>query len=204
VPFPGQGNLNVLRKKLQSDFVPPRRLVPSLGEHIERVICRALDAAPERRQSSCREFIDALGAETAAAEAPALRPEDRRTAPRFPAALDASCWPLRETKERWQAKVQDISLTGIRLELDRRFEPGTTLSLEVSDTEQESMSLWLVRVRWVRAGADGKWGIGCVFTSPLGENDLNVLLENRTPTVVVQFSGGPTHSDVAGALKGDI
>src|SRR5207248_2124797 len=97
VPFPGRGNLGVLRRKLHNDFVPPRRLIPSLPAQVEQAICRALDADPGRRPGSCREFADLLGEAPAerggvapghvpVLEAPA---DERRAAPRYRSALAA-------------------------------------------------------------------------------------------------------------------
>jgi serine/threonine protein kinase len=205
VPFQGPGNLTICRKKLANDFVRPRQVVPSLSAQVECAICRALDAAPDRRPASCAEFAamltGAIPLEPCAAAEQPLQPlpaadqveptpppprENRRAAPRYPSAVEARCWPLQNTSHRWDAEVQDVSLTGIRLELDRRFEPGSVLTVAVSDSQWGSVSTWLVRVRWVRAGAAKKWLIGCAFVNALCEDDLHALLENRPTTVVLQ------------------
>jgi serine/threonine protein kinase len=200
VPFQERGNLAVLRKKLRNDLVPPSRLVPGLHAEVDQAVCRALDAAPQRRQASCRELINTLtGIPLAAAQAGGAPPragqalpstEERRADPRFPSALEASCRPVRGGKDQWLAEVQDISLTGIRLELERRFEPGAVLAIAVLEEQQETTAMWLATVRWVRMTASGRWSVGCAFTSPLSENDLNLLLEGKTTTVVVHLDGG--------------
>ena len=60
LPFQGRRNLQVLRKKLQTDFPSASSLVPGIPRQIDDVIRKALDASPARRQASCQEFIDSL------------------------------------------------------------------------------------------------------------------------------------------------
>ena len=69
---------------------------------------------------------------------------------RFPCALDASCSPLQGGLRQWRGEVLDISLTGVHLQLDRRFEPGAVLRLEVLDEQLAVIATWLVQARWVR------------------------------------------------------
>ncbi len=52
MPFQGRGQLTILKKKLQSDFVPPARAVPDLHPLVDAMICRALD--PRRRSGRRR------------------------------------------------------------------------------------------------------------------------------------------------------
>jgi serine/threonine-protein kinase len=59
-PFLGRGNLTIMGKKLKNEFSPPSRIVPSLPASIDRAICQALDAKPEKRPSSCAAFLDLL------------------------------------------------------------------------------------------------------------------------------------------------
>jgi serine/threonine protein kinase len=192
VPFPGQGNLVILKKKIAGELVPPRKLVPSLRASVDRAVCSALEAAPEDRPASCAEFIELLTAAQAEPPRQSAPPaaDERRNAPRYPSALEAACRPLRDSKEQWRAEVQDISLTGLRLELPRRFEPGTALTLEVRNAQEETVSLLLVKIRWVRAADGGKWGLGCAFTRPMSEGDLSALLGNHTTTMVVHAEPG--------------
>jgi serine/threonine protein kinase len=192
VPFPGKGNLAILKKKLAGEFAPPRKLMPALRASVERAVCRALEPSPDRRPTSCAEFSELLSAALAEAPPPpaVLPVDERRNAPRFASALEANCRPLRDSKEQWRAEVQDISLTGIRLELSRRFEPGTALTLEVGDADRDTASLLLVKVRWVRQGAGSKWGVGCSFTKPMTENELSALLDSHPTTMIVHAEAG--------------
>jgi serine/threonine protein kinase len=200
-PFQGRGNLTLLKKKLKNDFVPPRHLVPSLSAQADEVIRMALDSSLVRRPGSCKEFADLLTraiAEPPAAgpcqpksvnvsghtRAPAPAPE-RRAARRYPSALDASCRPLL-SGQKWSADVEDISVTGIRLQVDRRFEPGAVLNVEMFVEASNATWSRLVWVRWVREVASRRWSLGCAFKRHLTEGELHSFLDNRASTIVVQ------------------
>jgi serine/threonine protein kinase len=195
VPFPARGNLTVLRKKLKNELLPPRQLVPSLGIHVDKAICRALDAVPARRPSSCAEFADLLvgrGAPSSSAvrsspAAPKLRPrpEDRRTASRYPSALNATC-KLVGGGPAWAAEVEDLSLKGVRLQLGHRFERGAVLRVVVHGGPPEAAPRRLVRVCWVRQVASERWSLGCMFSRQLTSEELGGLLENQEPTVLLR------------------
>jgi serine/threonine protein kinase len=204
-PFVGRGNLTILQKKLQNDFVPPRRLAPSLGGPIDQAICRALDASPQKRPNSCAEFAALLTAAQPGAEVidggrvaawgidpevtSVLQPVERRRARRYPSRLDASCRSLAGDKQRWRAEVQDISRTGVRLQLACCLEPGAVLSVEVPDEPLGAASARQVRVCWVRQVGPREWRVGCAFHRVLAEDELNRLLGNMPTTVVVRPGG---------------
>jgi serine/threonine protein kinase len=70
LPFQAKGPLAVFTKMVKNDLIRPRKLNPALSEHVERVICKALNANPLVRPASCREFLgEVLGAESGMAEA---------------------------------------------------------------------------------------------------------------------------------------
>jgi eukaryotic-like serine/threonine-protein kinase len=197
-PFRGRGNLAILRKKLDNDFVPPGQLVPGVPPGLDRVICAALDVSPARRPASCDEWMAALhaavqvlAATSTDAEAPpaadaAPEPRNRRGARRYPSTIGASCRRVQGRPDPWQTDVQDISLTGLRMELDRRFEAGTVLTLEIQNERGGGAARLLAQVRWVREAMDRKWSIGCSFHRSLTDAELETLLECKTATVMLQ------------------
>jgi serine/threonine protein kinase len=201
-PFHAPGALSVLAKKLKNHLVPARQHIPSLSPRIDQVLRRALDADKERRPASCAAFAALLCGEGPVADtdaedrpcSPEPDPADRRRAIRFPSSLPGSCGPLQGGVRRWQAEVEDISLTGIRLRLDRRFEPATLLSVELAGKEADVSSLFLVRVHWVRQTAPKVWSAGCSFSQPLEETDLYTLVGNVSSTVVISQADGPPGS----------
>ena len=198
LPFQGRRNLQVLRKKLQTDFPPASSVVPGLPRQIDDVIRKALDAFPANRQSSCQEFMASLTAGLAAAPKPPAKsggkgvdesdsdPSDRRRALRYPTTLGASCRSVHEAHRRWSAEIQDISTTGVCLRLNRRFERGTVLVVEVLDEQSQPISMLYVKVLWVREIAAKKWETGCTFNAPLDSDQLETYLHKPQTVVMVR------------------
>jgi serine/threonine protein kinase len=60
LPFKSSGPLDAWMKKMHNDLTPPRKIVPSLSERIDWAIRRAMSADPEKRPTSCREFVEDL------------------------------------------------------------------------------------------------------------------------------------------------
>jgi serine/threonine protein kinase len=184
-PFPQEGALTALGKKLANEFVPPRRHGASIGAAFDAAVRQALDAEPQKRPASCSEFVRLLGeAEEADAEGQQADEPERRGARRFPVAVQAACAAISGGRE-WDAEVKDVSLTGIRLRISRRFEPSAVLSMRVKDEKSGDWSRHVARVRWVRQAQAG-WEIGCDFARPLAESDLDVFLQHAPRTVHVQ------------------
>jgi hypothetical protein len=78
--------------------------------------------------------------------------------------------------ETWPGFVQDISLRGFNLVLNRRFEPGALLNVELQPEEEgERLTLW-ARVVHVTCHPEGDWQHGCVFTKQLAGEELAVLV----------------------------
>lgn len=107
---------------------------------------------------------------------------DRRAAVRYPCSEDSfgpenSCRPITAMKkEAWSAVVRDLSTGGVGIVVNRRFEPGTLLSVELQDAERTAGRTLLVRV--VRLTQEDKehWLLGCAFTNKLTETELLTLM----------------------------
>jgi hypothetical protein len=106
---------------------------------------------------------------------PRREPEsERRVAPRLPSTLRVSCYPAGSgVGDRRQARVRNISRTGMGLVVDRRWDPGTTLILDLPVGEAPRPS----RARVVHATAQpgGLFLIGCVLETPLSEEEIQEL-----------------------------
>jgi serine/threonine protein kinase len=188
LPFKVRGQKNylaILKRKLMNDLTEPRKLVPDLSETVDFAIRRATRADRKQRHASCEEFIAALtgaGRPEAPAEsrrraATLSRKVERRAAIRFQAGLESNCETLALLREkRWPARVHDISVSGIRIVLPRRFERGTLLTLEIQSKDQRSNSSHVVRV--IRASQDRsrQWTLGCKFIRELTPLELKALL----------------------------
>jgi serine/threonine protein kinase len=194
-PFNARSSLNILKKKLKNDLTPPRKLVPRLSERVDVAIRRAVRAEPEQRYGSCPEFIAALTEEPVGASPSvplqiSLEPDielaprrdrsaartERRVAVRHNSRQKMVCQPSGRTRDRsWPAKIQDVSTTGICLLLGRRFEPGATLLVELRGGNG-SLTVFLVRVQWVKETSPRKWTVGCRLDHTLSPCELESLV----------------------------
>jgi hypothetical protein len=92
--------------------------------------------------------------------------EERRASVRF--STDGEIWchgkgsPKAKRDPTWLGKVQDISIAGIGLRMNRRFEPGTALIVEL-----RSRALRRLEVHVIHAtpDADGHWTIELGFST---------------------------------------
>lgn len=127
-----------------------------------------------------------------------------RVSERFSCDVAVSCQPPSAWRggRDWPARIRDVSSGGLRLLLRRRFEPGTGLAVEVAGAEDDAPSTLLVRVVRVRAEADGCWLLGCTFVSPLGEEEIQGLLQPGSPAAAETPAARPFVADIA--LRGKL
>jgi hypothetical protein len=102
---------------------------------------------------------------------------ERRAWVRFPCDLDTECYSSTAADQtRWWARLQDVSQGGLRLIVERRFEPGTILNITVEATGDETPPAMLARVVHVNAEPGGLWALGCRFARELSEKDLEFFV----------------------------
>ncbi len=77
---------------------------------------------------------------------------------------------------RWAAIIADISQGGVQLLLERRFEKGTGLAIELPGDGVHEPTVVFVKVVHLRRQDDGTWALGCRFISELGDDELQRLL----------------------------
>lgn len=109
-------------------------------------------------------------------EHPVTPRTERRAWVRFPSKQEISCEPL-GANALWLGRVRDVSRGGMAVVLPRRFDPGTTLSVELLLIKADGPRRLIVRVVHARQEANGWWLIGCAFARPLSEEELQDLLE---------------------------
>jgi hypothetical protein len=117
-------------------------------------------------------------------EPSALTPSgaERRASIRYPCnadgfSTDNACRPITTSQEdSWSASVRDLSTGGVGIVVNRRFEPGTLLSVDLQDAEQTINRSLLVRVVRVLREGDEHWLLGCAFTNKLTEAELLALM----------------------------
>ncbi len=107
---------------------------------------------------------------------------EKRAAVRYPCDTDSfsqdnSCRPISAHRnDTWSATVRDLSTGGVGIVVNRRFEPGTLLSVELQDAEQTTNRILLVRVVRVLREEGDKWLLGCAFTTKLTDAELLALM----------------------------
>jgi serine/threonine protein kinase len=178
LPFTGRSDLQILKKKLLRDVPAPRRLAPGLSEAVEQAILQGLEPQPEQRPQTCARFLEELSAPipVEGPTIPARIRGERRATVRYPSRLRGSSRAIGGEKGRWwAARVPDISAAGIHLLMERRFEPGSVLLVELHHEAGQPQRTVLVRVVRVKEQPGRKWSLGCVFDYCMSEADVKAL-----------------------------
>jgi len=112
------------------------------------------------------------------------RPErghERRACVRYLCQLDGSCQPVGQpaTGETWVGKLRDISSTGVKILVNRRFEIGTLLVLELPRPGWDTSRMLLCRVvRVAKEPIDQDWEVGCTLARELSDDEVQSFLES--------------------------
>jgi CheY-like chemotaxis protein len=105
---------------------------------------------------------------------------DRRACVRYLCQLDGTCQPVGgpTTGESWLGKLRDISSTGVKILVNRRFENGTLLALELPRPGWDTSRMLLCRVVRVAKEAIGRdWEIGCALARELSDDEVQSFLD---------------------------
>ncbi len=98
---------------------------------------------------------------------------DRRVWVRYSCDLESTCHSSMGADElSWSARVRDISRGGLNLQLNRSFEPGSVLSIDVPLGPDSIPRTLMVKVVHAQNHSPGNWSLGCSFEKNLEENDL--------------------------------
>jgi serine/threonine protein kinase len=190
LPFDGKLG-EMLRKKHANDLTPPRKIVPSLSESLDWTIRRAVHVDPQVRPATCMEFCQLLAGQTVPASNRArpsskgARPDrDRRRAVRYSCTLATVCEVVttihherEDGVDHWNGEIVNLSVGGIGLVLDRRFEPGTAACLLLENPGRSIRHQIEMKVVRVIAEGENRWFIGAMFDTPLDRADLRNLLD---------------------------
>lgn len=106
---------------------------------------------------------------------------ERRVWARYSAQIDGTCQPVAaetasEPEMGWPGEIINISCGGIGLCLERRFQPGTPLVIELATEGEEPSRLLQVKVVHASAQPDGRWLHGCELRIKLSEEEVQALL----------------------------
>lgn len=112
---------------------------------------------------------------------------ERRAWVRYPSTLTAPYRRCGSTEDFGRAgKVLNISVGGIGLVLRCRYRPGTILMVDLKDrtgTVLRTVEVRVIHATAVRDDAAACWLLGCAFTQPLTEAELQVLIAQDQPPV---------------------
>jgi CheY-like chemotaxis protein len=109
-----------------------------------------------------------------------FRGEERRACVRYLCQLDGTCQPIGRpsTGESWLGKLLDISATGVKILINRRFEVGTLLAVELPRPGWEAAPILLCRVVRVAKEPVGRdWEVGCMLDRELSDDEVQSYLE---------------------------
>jgi hypothetical protein len=111
------------------------------------------------------------------------RKTERRAQTRYPSEHDMNCRPAislsrNDIGTTWLGRVLDISLTGIGLTTSRPFAPGTVLLIDLSAEPDTGLLGVPARVVHTTPKSKMRWNIGCEFTCPLSEEQLQSILRD--------------------------
>jgi serine/threonine-protein kinase len=171
---------------LGSGYVRPTPDLSMLPPVERPAIARALASVPAQRWRGCGQLISELrrvGATTAETPLPALHaatPEaleqERRASLRFPCSLRTSGRLLGESAHAvWEARIQNVSQTGIALISEHTFKRGTILAIRLDDGPSEIGESAYARVVRTTSRKEGGWLIGCTLARRLSESQVKAL-----------------------------
>jgi hypothetical protein len=102
---------------------------------------------------------------------------DQRVAVRFAGNYKTSCQLLKDKEGEWlPAWVRDISATGINVLMERQFEPGTLLLLELENPETQKFSRTEMVVIHTMECPNGDWFHGGAFAKELSPEELHAFV----------------------------
>ena len=104
-------------------------------------------------------------------------PGDQRTWVRFATSIHAHFQKVGDDRNlRYQAKVFNVSASGVGLEVKDRVDTGSLLSVDLLDNQETVRRTMLACVVHVSPSDSGAWALGCNFIRSLSEEDLRGLL----------------------------
>src|SRR5437764_10748682 len=101
------------------------------------------------------------------------RDDERRVWVRYPSKAETVVKPINNGVDtRFSARVRNVSRGGLSLVVNKQFEPGDLVSIELPGASEAKTDTVLACVIHVHATADKNWVLGCTFSEELGEDEL--------------------------------
>jgi len=83
---------------------------------------------------------------------------------------------LQEVQDQWPGKIEDLSVTGMGLWVDRRFELGTVITVLLTNPERSFAQSRQMEVARAERTKQGRWFVAGQFAQPLSKDELQKLL----------------------------
>ena len=77
---------------------------------------------------------------------------------------------------KWSGTIDNVSIGGLGLRLERRFEKGTGLAIELPNKFNDGSYVVLAKVVHVARQSDNSYLLGCKFVSELSDDEVRRLL----------------------------
>jgi hypothetical protein len=116
-----------------------------------------------------------------------VHPEERRSRVRHHFKLRLRCKSLDVSDWAWHGECQDLCTEGIRLAIERSFQPQTVLQIELESANPLPLNSLLARVRWAARNDAGGWFLGCTLLHSLRDDDISSLIGESTGPHSVQL-----------------
>jgi hypothetical protein len=92
--------------------------------------------------------------------------------------------------------IQNVSNTGIAFLFDEDFKEGTVLMVQFEGVADKFGEPMLMRVQRSTPQKNNKWQVGCCFSTPFSEEELQALMESARRGEGRSVSPGPIDSPV--------
>ena len=108
---------------------------------------------------------------------------DCRVYERHHCHVTTSCQPAASNETRWDATIEDVSKSGVRIRLRRRFEPGSGLAIELPSRDGQETYTVYVKVMNIRREEEDYWTLGSKLMSELSDEELQRLVQPKKTVV---------------------
>jgi c-di-GMP-binding flagellar brake protein YcgR len=105
----------------------------------------------------------------------AVAEDDRRVWVRYPSDVEANCATTDDAEERLSGRIRDVSRGGIKLVVNRSFQAGALLSVQLPAAEGHPAITVLACVVYVNALEADEWALGCNFARQLTDDELRLF-----------------------------
>jgi hypothetical protein len=95
--------------------------------------------------------------------------------------VPASCQPAAANEMRWAGVIENVSQTGVRLRLRRRFEPHTGVAIELPGKDGLDPETVYAKIVHVDNDGAGSYVLGCRLMSALSDEEVQRLLAVSAP-----------------------